>query len=200
VASGGGLSALALAEMAGGAILAWSGITNASITDTLKSLLEGQKPAPGTGTEPVTPDVTAAAPAGTPAGGAITTVPGGKTISPAAAYTALRDAGLPASVALILTAVGGAESGWDVNALNNDPATGDYSVGVWQINYYGDLMASRSAQFGAPSALIGNLTAQAAAAAAIYHEQGLSAWTTYTSGAYAGYLSQAYAAASGPGA
>jgi hypothetical protein len=199
MASSGGLSALALAEMAGGVILAWSGIENASITATAKSLLAGKAPTAQTGGEPVVPDVTTA-PTGTPAGGAITTVPGGKTISPAAAYQALRAAGLPASVALILTAVGGAESGWNVNALNNDPATGDYSVGVWQINYYGDLMSSRTAAFGAPSALIGNLAAQAGAAAAIYHEQGLAAWTTYTSGAYAGYLTQAYAAASGPGA
>jgi Lysozyme like domain len=197
VASRGGLSALALAEISTGVILAWSGIENASLSATLTSIQQGKAPKSDTGTEQVTPDVSTA-PTGSPAGGAITTVPGGKTVSPAEAYAALRNAGLSASVALILTAVGGAESGWNVNALNNDPATGDYSVGVWQINYYGDLMSSRTAEFGAPSALIGNLAAQAAAAAAIYHDQGLPAWTTYTRGTYAAYLPQAAAAAAGP--
>lgn len=197
MASRGGLSALALAEISAGVILAWSGIENASLQAALTSILKGQKPAADTGAQPVTPQVSTA-PTGSPAGGAITTVPGGKTVSPTEAYAALRNAGLPASVALILTAVGGAESGWNVNALNNDPGTGDYSVGVWQINYYGSLMASRTAQFGAPSALIGNLAAQAAAAAAIYHEQGLGAWTTYTRGSYAAYLPQASAAAAAP--
>ena len=197
MASRGGLSALALAELSAGVILAWSGISNASISATLTSILQGKKPLSDTGAQPVTPSVSTA-PTGSPPGGVVTTTPGGKTVSPTEAYTALRNAGLSASVAVILTAVGGAESGWNVDVVNNDPATGDYSVGVWQINYYGSLMASRTAQFGPPSALIGNLQAQADAAAAIYHEQGLGAWTTYTRGAFAAFLPQATAAAGAP--
>ena len=50
------------------------------------------------------------------------------------------------------------------NALNNTPATGDYSVGLWQINYYGSLLASRTAEFGTPASLQGNANAQAKAA------------------------------------
>lgn len=34
-------------------------------------------------------------------------------------------------------AVSFAESGYDVNTLNDNPATGDYSVGCFQINIYG---------------------------------------------------------------
>jgi hypothetical protein len=67
MASSGGLSALALAEMAGGAILAWSGIANASLTATLRSLIEGKAPAGGTGNEPIVSDVTAS-PAGSEPG------------------------------------------------------------------------------------------------------------------------------------
>jgi hypothetical protein len=54
VASRGGLSGLALAEIAAGVILAWSGIENASVASSLRSLLGGKKPAPDTGNEPVT--------------------------------------------------------------------------------------------------------------------------------------------------
>jgi hypothetical protein len=56
------------------------------------------------------------------------------------------------------------------------------------VNYYGDLLSSRTSQFGAPSTLQENPNAQAAAAVAIEQEQGLSAWTTYSSGAYQAYL------------
>lgn len=78
MASRGGLSALALAEMAGGVVLAWSGIENASIAATLTSLLKGQKPAAQTGTEQVVPDVTgAAADVAEPAGGTAGEAPGG---------------------------------------------------------------------------------------------------------------------------
>jgi hypothetical protein len=194
VATRGGLSGLALAEIAAGAVLAWSGIANASVAASLRSLLSGHKPQPDTGSQPIT------APAGT--GGSADTggasVKGGtKLVSPAQAYQALRGAGLGTGTAVILTAVGGAESGWNVLAVNDNAATGDYSIGVWQVNYYGSLLQSRTAQFGPPSGLIGNLPAQAAAAAAIYQEQGLAAWTTYSSGAFTGYLLQAQSAAQG---
>jgi cell wall-associated NlpC family hydrolase len=51
---GKGLSALALAEVATGSLLAWSGISNASMTATLRSVLAGKAPAAGTGGEPIT--------------------------------------------------------------------------------------------------------------------------------------------------
>ena len=50
---GKGLSALALAEVAAGGIIAWSGITDASVTAALTSILHGKPPAPGSGTQPI---------------------------------------------------------------------------------------------------------------------------------------------------
>jgi hypothetical protein len=68
VASRGGLSALAIAEIAGGAVLAWSGITDASVAAALRSILGGKPPKPGTGTEPIT-TTAEVTPAGTSPGG-----------------------------------------------------------------------------------------------------------------------------------
>lgn len=187
-----GISGLALAEIAAGIVLTWSGIENISLVDTVKSFASGKVPAPGPPETYATPSGSSNSSSGADAAASAVPAGGGqKTVSPAQAYAALITAGLSPAVALILTAVGGAESGWNAEALNNDPSTGDYSVGVWQINYYGSLMASRTAEFGSPSQLLGNLQAQADAAAAIYHQQGLSAWTTYTRGTYQQYLGQA---------
>jgi hypothetical protein len=58
MASRGGLSGLALAEVAAGVILVWSGISNAAIAATLKSLIGGRKPVADTGGEGVGADVT----------------------------------------------------------------------------------------------------------------------------------------------
>jgi len=193
MSSGSGISGSSIFELTFGGILIWAGIENASITAAIRSLVGGKKPAPNTGTQPITSSggsstTAAAAPAG---------LAGGHDyITPAQAYDALVATGLNRTTAIILTAVGGAESEWNLDALNNDAATGDYSVGVWQINYYGANFAPRSAQFGPPQQLLGNLKAQAQAAAIIYGEQGLSAWTTYTSGAYSGFLTRAFSAAS----
>lgn len=63
MASRGGLSGLALAEIAAGVILAWSGIENASVTATLRSAIGGKKPAPDTGNQPVTTTAAAGNPA-----------------------------------------------------------------------------------------------------------------------------------------
>jgi len=86
-------------------------------------------------------------------------------------------------------AIATAESGRDLHVLNNTPATGDYSVGAWQINYYGSLRASRTAQFGSPEQLAkGGVGPQAEACVAIHSGSGWSAWSTYNSGAYKQYL------------
>jgi hypothetical protein len=192
-----GISGLALAEIAAGFILAWSGIENVAIATVIKDFVSGTMP-------PAGPPVTYATPASSGETGPDTganAVPSGPkvgTVTPAQAYSALINAGLSSSAALILTAIGGAESNWNAQALNNDPATGDYSVGVWQINYYGSLMAERSALFGPPQELLGNLQAQADAAAAIYKQAGgFSPWTTYTRGTYQQYLGQAMQASGG---
>jgi hypothetical protein len=68
------------------------------------------------------------------------------------------------AMAPVMAAIAIAESGGRSNALNNTPATGDYSVGLWQINYYGTLLPGRTAEFGTPASLQGNANAQAKAA------------------------------------
>lgn len=104
-------------------------------------------------------------------------------------YDALRKLGFGKGEANILAAIAGAESSYDLSVVNDTPSTGDYSVGAWQINYYGSLYAGRVAQFGTPRHLArSTVDNQASAAHQIWAEQGLGAWSTYTSGAYRAYL------------
>lgn len=92
--------------------------------------------------------------------------------------------------AKILAAIAGPESGYDYRVINDTPQTGDYSVGLWQINYYDGDYASRAAEFGTPRQLIeGGPLAQARAASAVWHQQGYDAWfNTYTSGDWKQYI------------
>lgn len=90
----------------------------------------------------------------------------------------------------ILAAIGGPESGYDYTVINDTPSTGDYSVGIWQINYYGSLYSERAREFGTPRELIaGGPIKQAHAAYVIWKSQGFMAWAnTYTSGAWRKYI------------
>jgi hypothetical protein len=99
-------------------------------------------------------------------------------------------AGLSKPDAEVLAAIGGPESGYDYRVINDTPATGDYSVGIWQINYYGSLYSGRTAEFGTPRQLIeSGPMGQARAAASVFRSQGFMAWaTTYTSGAWRKYI------------
>lgn len=111
-----------------------------------------------------------------------------------------RKAGGSAALAPIMAAISLAESGGNTASLNNTASTGDYSVGLWQINYYGNLYGSRSARYGTPAQLAADPLAQAKAAVSLAAGgRGLSNWTTYTSGAYRGYLSGAPPAVYGGG-
>ena len=100
----------------------------------------------------------------------------------------------------IMAAIGQAESGNDISVINDTPQTGDYSVGEWQINYYGSLDGPRTAAFGTPCALVrGGLGAQARAALAIQAARGgYEDWSTYNSGAYRKYLHGAVATSPPP--
>jgi len=72
-----------------------------------------------------------------------------------------------------------AESGGDTAALNANPQTKDFSVGLWQINYYGDLAPSRTARFGTPDQLSTSPARQARAAISLFGKNGAglsSAW------------------------
>lgn len=116
------------------------------------------------------------------------------------AEAALRDQGMPASDANIGAAIGQAESSLDYRVINDTPATGDYSVGIWQINYYGSLYAPRSREFGTPQMLVkGGLIHQAFACHALWATSGFTPWSTYNSGAYRKYLGGGIPGAVSPG-
>jgi Lysozyme like domain len=95
--------------------------------------------------------------------------------------------GNPAAAAL-MAAIALSESGGNPRALNNNPATGDYSVGLWQINYFGNLAPSRTARYGTPSQLQANPLLNAQAAVDLYAGgKGLGNWSG--DAAYAAYAS-----------
>lgn len=84
-----------------------------------------------------------------------------------------------------------AESGGRTDALNDNPSTGDYSVGPWQINYYGSLLQPRTRRYGSPDALRSNPLLDAKAAVDLASGgAGLDNWSTYKSGEYIKYESQ----------
>lgn len=75
-----------------------------------------------------------------------------------------------------------AESGGDHLVVNDNPATGDYSVGLFQINLYGKLAASRPSEewLKVPENNI-------AYAYTLYKEGGWNVWSAYKTGAYLKY-------------
>lgn len=125
-----------------------------------------------------------------------------KYFSYAQGVDALKSVGMDRANARIGAAVATAESSRDLMVLNNTPATGDYSVGGWQVNYYGSLGPGRTKQFGSPRSLaLGGLGRQAHAAFVIWQEAGDSwtPWSTYNSGAYRQYLHGGGGGTSPPG-
>lgn len=87
-------------------------------------------------------------------------------------------AGGDPSWAATMAGIAEEESSGNTGALNNNPNTGDYSVGLWQINYFGDLLSGRTAAYGSPSSLQADPTAQAHAAISLLGGgPGLTNWT-----------------------
>lgn len=108
--------------------------------------------------------------------------------------------GMPASLAPVGAAIMEAESSIDTTVINDTPATGDYSVGAAQVNYYGALYAGRAAEFGTPRQLIaGGISAQAKAMVALWRQSGFTPWSTFNDGAYRQYLHGATGPVFGPG-
>jgi hypothetical protein len=104
-------------------------------------------------------------------------------------YDAMTELGFTKSEANIMAAIAGADGGYDLSVINDTPSTGDYSVGTWQINYYGSLYAGRVSEFGTPKQLIdGGLSKQASAAHQIWAQQGYGAWGAYRNGNYRAFL------------
>lgn len=105
------------------------------------------------------------------------------------AYRYLIQWGMSATDADIGAAIGEAESSLDLSVINDTPSTGDYSVGVWQINYLGQLYAERTKEFGTPKQLIeGGISAQAHACYILHRQSGFTPWSTYNNGKYKQYL------------
>lgn len=103
-------------------------------------------------------------------------------------FTQMNSLGRSANDCAIFAAIAQAESSLDYRVVNDTPATGDLSVGLWQINYYGSLYASRAAEFGTPAQLVaGGLYRQALAANAI-GQNSFTPWSTFNNGAYLQYL------------
>jgi hypothetical protein len=115
------------------------------------------------------------------------------------AYAAMFTLGFGHVGASIFAAIGEAESSLDYRVINDTPSTGDYSVGIWQINYYNGLYAGRAKAYGTPKQLVqGGLARQARAAKGVWEGQGFSAWSTFNSGAYLKYLHGASGPPPGP--
>lgn len=117
-------------------------------------------------------------------------------VTPAQAYRLLRAAGLGRAAATTLTAIAGAESGYNPDAIGDvslQDGTWGPSVGIWQVR-------TLKAQTGTGgvrdiAALRGNPQAQARAAAAIWRSSGPRAWSAYTNGSYRRFSGAAGAAA-----
>jgi hypothetical protein len=87
----------------------------------------------------------------------------------------------------VAAAIALAESGGRTDAYNPTPP--DDSVGLWQVNYYGALRATRVARYGTPEWLLAHPDGQARAAIDISSGgTNFRPWSTYTSGAYRGHL------------
>jgi hypothetical protein len=117
---------------------------------------------------------------------------GGGNLDPNQIAALAQQAGFQGQALVNAVAIALAESGGQPRVINDCSNTQDYSVGLWQVNYYGSLMPGRSQQFGSPNALASDPASQARAAYAISGGgKSFNAWSTYTSGAYRANLATA---------
>jgi hypothetical protein len=86
--------------------------------------------------------------------------------SPTQVAAALYQAGFRGSSLIQMTAISiqCENPAGNVGIVNDSPATGDYSVGLFQINYFANLNSSRTKQYGSPASLASNISEQANAA------------------------------------
>jgi hypothetical protein len=101
-----------------------------------------------------------------------------KLVMQAIPYSAAKNLSQPAQVALAqaLAGIAMAESSGNTADLNDDSTTGDYSVGLFQVNYFDKLREGRTQAYGSPEQLAQDPLQQAAAAIAIFTDQGFGAW------------------------
>src|SRR5579872_7495221 len=107
------------------------------------------------------------------------------------AAQAFRKAGFSGDKLTTMVAIAGAESGWKPGQRFNNPATGDDSYGLAQINYYDKLREGRTRQFGPPHNMF-DPDLNAKAAKALYDaRKGFGDWSTYRRGDYRKFLDTA---------
>ena len=90
----------------------------------------------------------------------------------------------------VAAAIGLAESGGNPESHNNNPATGDDSWGIWQINMIGGLGPTRRQRFGiqSNSQLTDPMTNARAAVELSNGGTNFTPWTTFTHGTYLKFL------------
>lgn len=100
--------------------------------------------------------------------------------------------GLAPEKAILMAAVGMAESTGNSGAHNDNPATGDNSYGLWQINMIGDLGPARLRQYGLRSAEdLKDPETNARVMAQLLNGSGISAWGAYNDRRYLQYMTEA---------
>lgn len=108
---------------------------------------------------------------------------------------AARKAGFGGKALETAAAIAMAESGGNPTAKNQKAP--DDSHGLWQVNYFGKLMAERTRKFGPPESQYDPDTNARSAFRISGGGANFTPWTTYTSGAYKEYLGLAESAARG---
>ena len=91
------------------------------------------------------------------------------TLSHNQIYSLLINAGFSPAAAANFVGIAGAESGGRPGALNTNAATGDYSAGLFQENFFGSLGPSRVAKYAPEFGLSGSMSPQAFAAWLLKH-------------------------------
>jgi hypothetical protein len=117
----GQVNGVALGSVAVGGILVWSGIRNASVTTSLRSLVTGTAPAANTGGNPIVGTTTVSNPLGTTGAGSIASPALGGTNAQNQALGQQMAAAYGWSTGAQWTALNNivmAESGWNDNAAN----------------------------------------------------------------------------------
>lgn len=168
MASRGGLSGLALAEIAGGVILAWSGVSNQTLTVTIRALVAGKKPPPGPASSPA---AASPVPGGQAAAAGDTTAHGA---SAAANQTIARLLAAPYGWAAgqnwaDLVSLWNRESGWS-NTIAN---TSSGALGIAQALGHGTTTSAGSLgnEYPSRAANDGNAAAQIAWGLAYIHDR-----------------------------
>lgn len=100
--------------------------------------------------------------------------------------------GLNPEQAILMAAVGMAESTGNSGVRNNNPKTGDDSYGLWQINMIGDLGPARLRQFGLRNAEdLKDPETNARVMAQMFKSGGPTAWGAYNDRRYLQYMGDA---------